>query len=67
MVSHLGRVHRLVRWVHRDHGQGMVEYGLIIALIALAAVGGLTSFGGNVGGFYDVIQTAVNALSPSGS
>ena len=63
MASKLGRVRRLVRTVQRDQGQGMVEYGLIIALIAIAAIGGLTTFGGEVGAFYGVIQTAVNALS----
>lgn len=65
MVSYLGRVRRLVRSVRGDQGQGMVEYGLIIALIAIAALGGLNAFGGNVGAFYSVIQTAVNALSGS--
>ena len=33
-----------------DEGQGMVEYGLIIALVALVAMAGLTILGNNVSG-----------------
>jgi Flp pilus assembly pilin Flp len=29
----------------RDRGQGLVEYGLIIALVAVLAIGGLIIFG----------------------
>ena len=31
-------------------GQGMVEYGLILALIAIAVLGALGAFGGGLGG-----------------
>jgi pilus assembly protein Flp/PilA len=28
-------------WLHDDEGQGLVEYGLIIAVIALAVIGAM--------------------------
>ena len=31
--------------VSRDRGQGLVEYGLIIALVAVVAIAGLIIFG----------------------
>ena len=36
------------QWSRKEEGQGMVEYGLIIALIAVVAVVALTSVGGNI-------------------
>jgi Flp pilus assembly pilin Flp len=33
-------------------GQGMVEYGLIIMLVALVAAVGIGAFGINLGSFY---------------
>jgi Flp pilus assembly pilin Flp len=31
--------------LHREHAQGLVEYGLIIALVAVIAIAGLILFG----------------------
>ena len=35
-----------------EAGQGLVEYGLIILLVALVVVGSLTVFGNNVTSFF---------------
>lgn len=35
-----------------DRGAGIVEYGLLVAFIALLAVGGITALGGNLGDFF---------------
>ena len=35
-----------------EAGQGLVEYGLIILLVALVVVSGLTIFGNNVASFF---------------
>jgi pilus assembly protein Flp/PilA len=35
-----------------DEGQGMVEYGLIIVLVALVAAIGITTLGGNLNTFF---------------
>ena len=34
--------------VNRSHGQGLVEYGLIIALVAVIAIAGMILFGSAV-------------------
>jgi pilus assembly protein Flp/PilA len=38
-----------------DEGQGLVEYGLIIALVAIACVGVLGLLGGGVAGTFTTI------------
>jgi len=38
----------LLAWRHDDDGQALAEYGLILALVAIAAVGGLALVGGAV-------------------
>ncbi len=38
----------LRRAVRRDSGQGMTEYIIIVALIAIAAIGVVTIFGDNI-------------------
>ena len=35
-----------------ESGQGMVEYGLIIALIAIVVIVALTTLGGKIGGVF---------------
>lgn len=50
-----------------ESGQGMVEYGLIIALIAIAVIGALSALGPKV---RDIFQEAANKLpttTPSGT
>lgn len=47
--------------VHRTRGQGMTEYIVIVALIAVAAIGIYTAFGDIVRG-----QTAVAAATLAG-
>ncbi len=54
----------LSRMVHRNEaetesGQGMVEYGLLIALIAIAAIAVITLVGTGLGNNF---QTVLNAL-----
>jgi Flp pilus assembly pilin Flp len=45
-----------------EAGQALVEYGLVLSLIALAAMAGITAFGGGVNGLYDTLETAANAM-----
>jgi len=48
------------RLVLRDEGQDLIEYGLLAALIALVAVGGVTSVGNKV--FTTFWQNIANAV-----
>jgi pilus assembly protein Flp/PilA len=49
----------LVRMHNEEDGQGLTEYALILALIAVIAIAALTLLGGNV---TDVLSTAANSL-----
>jgi pilus assembly protein Flp/PilA len=45
---------------NEDSGQGMVEYGLIIALVAVALVGALVFFREQIAGIFNGITGAIN-------
>lgn len=55
----MGRVYSTLK---DENGQGMVEYGLIVGLIAVLAIAGLTLFGYKVQGMYNYISLH-NSLS----
>ncbi|HEY6960617.1 MAG TPA: Flp family type IVb pilin [Gaiellaceae bacterium] len=38
--------------VRREEGQTMAEYGILVAVIALIAIGGATLFGGGLNSFF---------------
>lgn len=40
-----------------EEGQGMVEYGIIIALISVVAIGVISQVGGKVNGAFDKVNT----------
>ena len=45
---------------HRDEGQDLLEYALLVALIALGAAGAITTVGQTVSTvFWDVIAAAI--------
>ncbi len=46
-----------------ESGQGLAEYGLILALVALAVVGGLTALAGGLDGLFDKIVAKFTAAS----
>jgi pilus assembly protein Flp/PilA len=55
----VNRVLELAAQVRGDaHGQGMAEYGLILALVAVVVVGAVTLLGGN-------ISSAMNSVAGS--
>jgi pilus assembly protein Flp/PilA len=47
----------LKRLFYEESGQGMVEYGLIIALIAIALIIALTNLGGALKGKFNEVIT----------
>jgi pilus assembly protein Flp/PilA len=53
LVSMLGR------FVRRDEGQDLLEYALLISLIALVCVGAITAAGTNVKDIFDKIAAAI--------
>ena len=52
---------RLSTLFHRDEGATMVEYGLMVALIAIVALIAVTALGGSVSGIF---QSVADTLTP---
>jgi pilus assembly protein Flp/PilA len=48
-----------VLWATRDQGATAVEYGLIVALIAIAIIGAITAFKTQLTGLFTKAGTAV--------
>jgi Flp pilus assembly pilin Flp len=44
-----------------DRGAAMVEYALLLALIAMVAIGAVSAFGGSVGGEFSDIGSSVTS------
>ncbi|MBM7623012.1 Flp family type IVb pilin [Sporohalobacter salinus] len=53
----------LQRLITEEEGQGMVEYGLILALIAVVLIGLLTAIGGNLEDIFTTIRDALGGGS----
>lgn len=51
-------VKNLVTITENEEGQGLAEYGLIIALVAVVAIAGVTAFGDDISAFLDGLGTA---------
>lgn len=55
-------IRRLGRRLRRDkRGATAIEYGLIVALIAIAMMGGLRTLGGGAGGMWTNVSSQVQA------
>ncbi|MDW7672314.1 MAG: Flp family type IVb pilin [Bacillota bacterium] len=53
---------KMMRLVKDESGQGMAEYGLILALVAVVVIVALTALGGGV---RDKMQEAADGLTPA--
>ncbi len=51
-----GEVHMLERLFSRDRGQGLVEYALIIALVAIVVIGTLILLGPQIASIFKNIS-----------
>lgn len=50
------------RFIQKENGQGMVEYALILALIALAVVTGLGFLGEGLNNFFTHVTDELSSL-----
>ena len=50
---------KLMRMLKKEEGQSLVEYALIIALVAIALVAGLGTLAGGIGDTFDGIVAAL--------
>lgn len=48
-----------------ESGQGMVEYGLIIALVAVAVIAVLTLMGGQLKDFFQIVVDKLSGAKPA--
>lgn len=60
-------LHRIFTMFQDEEGQGLVEYALIILLVAIAVVGLLTALGGNVGNTFSNISSTLTGAGGGGS
>jgi len=45
----------MMKFLKNEEGQGMVEYGLIIALVAVIVIAGISLLGNNIGKVFNNI------------
>ena len=53
---------RLQNWLRDDEGQGLVEYGLIIALVAIVIIVALTAIGTQLNATFTGIKDRARGL-----
>ncbi|HPP67541.1 MAG TPA: Flp family type IVb pilin [Clostridiales bacterium] len=53
----------LMNWLRDEEGQAMVEYGLIIALIAIVVIVALIAVGKNIKGLFEDAATHLETSS----
>jgi len=58
-TSVVRRLQALARHVQREEGQAVVEYALLVALIAIVAFGAVNEFGLGVSSLYSKINGVV--------
>ena len=56
----------LTRFLKDDSGATAIEYGLIAALVSVAAIGALTALGGSLNTLFTTVSSAVSTATSGG-
>ena len=48
--------------MHREEGQGLVEYALILALVSVISIGALTALGGSISGLLQSVADTLDGV-----
>ena len=56
----------LARFLTDDSGATAIEYGLIAALVSVAAIGALTALGGSLNTMFQTVSSAVSTATSGG-
>lgn len=56
---------KMVTFLKSEKGQGMVEYGLIIALVAIAVIAAVMLLGGSIKGIFNSAAGTLSAAVPT--
>jgi len=59
VTSVMRQLQDLLRHIQREEGQAVVEYALLVALIAIVAFGAVNEFGLGVSSLYSKINSVV--------
>ena len=60
----MSAIRLMLRKLRRDEsGATAIEYGLIVALLAVVCIGAFNSLGGGNGGMWDIIKTKIIAAT----
>ncbi|MBQ2848130.1 MAG: Flp family type IVb pilin [Clostridia bacterium] len=57
----------LKKWLHDEEGQGMVEYGLIIGLIAIVVIGALALLGPKIEEIFNEVNEEIDNAGAAGA
>jgi pilus assembly protein Flp/PilA len=56
---------QMTKRIEGEEGQALVEYALILTMIAVVCVGGLTLLGGNIASFLNLVASALGSIAGS--
>ena len=57
---------KLAQFVSDDDGATAIEYGLIAALVSVAAIGALTAMGNSLSTMFSTVATALSTATSGG-
>ena len=56
-------INMIKRLFKEEEGQGMVEYAIIIALIAVVVIGAVTALGTSISKKFEELSTQINGMT----